>query len=292
MKGLQVGIAVILIAASTALITTAAIAHPHIIDVAGKVEIGPDELLMDLRRVQVTFIGEFHNHFGHHQVQLAIIDALETDQRPLAIGLEMFRQDSQESLELWTTGNLPLPQFMPVFHDNWDYWPAYQRLFLYARRVGVKMLGLNIPRSLTAKVARNGFNSLSPEERQQLGEVQCVVNREYGAFIRQALGVHGVGGPEYQHFCEAQLLWDTMMARNLVSFLKANPDYRVVVLAGSGHAWKYGIPRQMLKLAEISYRVVLPEAAGRTDRQNVSDAIADYLWLDEGPDGWSFGPQN
>ena len=78
------------------------------------------------------------------------------------------------------------------------------------------------------------------------------------------------------------------MARNLVDFLKENPDYRVVVLAGSAHAWKFGIPRQLVEQADISYRVVLPEIVGRVDRRNVNEKLADYLWLDEGPDAWGF----
>jgi uncharacterized iron-regulated protein len=79
-----------------------------------------------------------------------------------------------------------------------------------------------------------------------------------------------------------------MMALNLVEFLRENPDYRVVVLAGSGHAWKFGIPRQMLKEEQISYRVLLPEVFTRVDRTNVNIEITDYLWLDAGEDGWTF----
>ena len=78
------------------------------------------------------------------------------------------------------------------------------------------------------------------------------------------------------------------MARNLVEFLRENPDYRVVVLAGSGHAWKFGIPTQMLEQAEISFRVLLTEVFTRVDRQSVTKEIADYLWLDVGEGGWTF----
>jgi uncharacterized iron-regulated protein len=251
-------------------------------------EIAPAALLADLQRVQVVFIGEFHDHVGHHQAQLAIIESLDDAERPLAVGLEMFRRDSQASLDRWTAGDLSLHEFLKVYDDNWSLWPAYREIFLSARSRGLKMLGLNIPRSLTAKVMRSGFASLTAAEREALGNVQCVVSPAYGGFIRQALGVHSAHGDQYQHFCEAQLLWDTMMARNLLDFLKENPDYRVVVLAGSGHAWKFGIPRQVLDRAEISYRVLLPEAGGRVDRENVTTEIADYLWLDVGEDGWTF----
>ena len=288
MRALYISMTTILVAVHVLLLPTALYAHPHIIDAAEKREVSPDELLADLLLAQVIFMGEFHDHVGHHQAQLTIIDALDNDERPLAIGLEMFRKDSQESLDLWTSRELPILQFLPVYRDNWSMWPAYREIFLHARTDGVEMLGLNIPRSLTAKVARNGFNALSAEERQMLGNVQCVVSPAYGNFIRQALGVHAGQGRQYLNFCEAQLLWDTMMARNLVEFLSENPDYRVVVLAGSGHAWKFGIPRQMLDRADISYRVLLPEVVGRVDRANVSTEITDYLWLDEGEDGWTF----
>jgi len=79
-----------------------------------------------------------------------------------------------------------------------------------------------------------------------------------------------------------------MMARNLIDFLKENPDYRLVVMAGSGHAWRFGIPRQLAEQSEIRYRVILPEIVGRVDRENVSEDIADYLWLDVGDEGWAF----
>jgi uncharacterized iron-regulated protein len=264
------------------------LAHPHIIDVERQVEVSPQELLTDLRLAQVIFMGEFHDHVGHHRAQLSVIDALDNDDRPLAIGLEMFRKESQESLDRWVDNDLPLMQFLSIYNDNWSMWSAYSGIFFHARKAGDKMLGLNIPRSITHKVASNGFQSLSAEERQMLGDVQCVVNPVYGNFIRQAMGGHGGHGGQYLYFCEAQLLWDTMMAHNLVEFLRDNPDYRVVVLAGSGHAWKYGIPRQMLEEANILYRVVLPEVVGRVDRRTVTKQITDYLWLDEGEDGWEF----
>jgi uncharacterized iron-regulated protein len=276
-----------LVAAGALFLPVTVLAHPHIVDVAAMAEVSPQGLLDDLRQVQVIFMGEFHDHVGHHSAQLAVIDALDNDDRPLAIGLEMFRKDDQESLDRWVDNELSFLKFLAVYNDNWSMWPKYREIFQHARVKRLKMLGLNLPSDITRKVARNGFQSLSAEERQMLGNVQCQVNPIYGNYIRRAMGGHGGHGDQYLYFCEAQLLWDTMMAHNLVEFLQENPDYRVVVLAGSGHAWKFGIPRQMLEEAELSYRVVLPEAPGRVDRHSVTTEIADYLWLDEGEDSWT-----
>jgi uncharacterized iron-regulated protein len=289
MKSMRRLIMPALVAGFTLFLPLVTQAHPHILDVARGVEISPVDLLDDLRRVQVIFMGEFHDHVGHHRAQLAVIDALDDDdERPLAIGLEMFRKDNQAVLDRWTDNDLPLLQFLSVYNDNWSMWQVYREIFLHARNEDVKMLGLNIPRSLSSKVARNGFQSLPAEERQMLGNVQCQVSPFYRDFIRQAMGGFGGHGDRYLYFCEAQLLWDTMMARNLVEFLRENQDYRVVVLAGSGHAWKFGIPRQMLEEEKINYRVILPEVFTRVDRTNVTKEITDYLWLDEGGDGWKF----
>ncbi len=270
------------------LVPLTVLAHPHVLDVSERVEISNEALLEDLRSVQVIFMGEFHDHVGHHEAQLAVIEALDDDERPLAIGLEMFRRDSQEDLDVWTANKMPLLEFVEVYNQNWSMWPEYSKIFMYARNQEVKMVGLNIPRNITRKVASTGFKSLSSEERLLLGNVQCEVDLTYGRYIRQAMGGYGGHGEQYLYFCEAQLLWDTMMARNLIDFLKENPDYRVVVMAGSGHAWKFGIPRQLVEQSDISYRVVLPEIIGRVDRESVTKDIADYLWLDVGDDGWSF----
>ena len=261
--------------------------HPHILSVEEKIEVTREALLEDLRSVQVIFMGEFHHHAGHHAAQLSIIDALDDDPTPLGIGLEMFRRDSQEDLDVWTANKMPLLKFLDIYEDNWSMWQYYKDIFLHARNEEVRMIGLNIPRNITRKVAQNGFQSLSTEEQFLLGNVQCEVDKTYEDYIRKAMGGHGGHGQVFLYFCEAQLLWDTMMARNLIDFLKENPDYRIVVLAGSAHSWKFGIPRQLAEQSDITYRVILPEIKGRADRDNVSVDIADYLWLDIGDDGWS-----
>ena len=288
MRSLHICLTSLLLAGLFSLLPGPVLAHPHVMNVAERVEVAPDELLNDLRSSQVIFVGELHDHIGHHAAQLSIIDALDEDGRPLAIGLEMFRKDHQENLDRWTSGELAEDEFLPIYNENWSMWETYRDIFLHARSERLKMVGLNISRKVTARVARNGFKSLPAGERQMLGDVQCEVDPTYANYIRRAMGGHGGHGQQYLYFCEAQLLWDTMMARNLVDFLQVNPDYRVIVLAGSAHAWKYGIPRQMLERAEISYRVVLPEVVGRIDRFNATSEIADYLWLDVGEDGWLF----
>jgi uncharacterized iron-regulated protein len=110
------------------------------------------------------------------------------------------------------------------------------------------------------------------------------VDDAYAAFIRQSLGMHAHGGMTFTRFCEAQLFWDTAMAWNAVRFLKEHPESTMVVLAGNGHAWKRGIPAQVVSRSPLPLRIILPEIPGRLDRQTVRPDDADYLWLGITPD--------
>ena len=81
------------------------------------------------------------------------------------------------------------------------------------------------------------------------------------------------------------MLWDTVMAQTLLGYLSEHPGRVVVVLAGSGHAWKFGIPEQIQRRSGVVFRVLLPEVAGRIEPGRIGHEEADYLLLGvaEGP---------
>ncbi|MFH7319164.1 ChaN family lipoprotein [Desulfurivibrio sp. D14AmB] len=265
--------------------------HPHILALAGEGEITFAELMDELEGVRLVFVGELHDHEGHHQMQLEVIRALGQRGGAVAVGLEMFKREDQGALDRWVAQELEEAEFLPIYQANWSMWPLYRPIFLHAREKGIPLLGLNIPREISGRVAREGFASLTDEQRRDLGlgGFSCFVSPAYEEFIRRALGGHAhtrIGS--FTNFCQAQLLWDRVMAVNLLRFLAANPEHRVVVLVGNGHAWKHGIPAQLAAVSDapISYRVVMPEIPGRIDRASASVHDADFLWLDSGPDGW------
>jgi uncharacterized iron-regulated protein len=253
--------------------------HAHIYRFADQAIPSFEQMLDDLVQARVIFIGELHNNAGHHRAQLQVIRGLKKRGVQLAIGMEMFRRDSQEMLDRWVAGELSLPAFAAVFNDNWSSWGQYREILFYGYSERVPLVGLNVSRDITRQVAKKGFASLDEQQLQRLPAVACNVDRTYEKFIRRALKGHVNRDIPFRNFCEAQLLWDKVMAHNIIRFLDANPDYSMVVLAGSGHSWKRGIPAQLQQLTDISYRVLLPEIPGKADRSNLSIADADYLLL-------------
>jgi uncharacterized iron-regulated protein len=172
---------------------------------------------------------------------------------------------------------------MRVYYDNWNFaWPYYSPIFHYAKEERIPLLGLNVPRSVTRKVAQSGFNSLSEAQKADLGDVTCRVDRKYMDFIKQAYGAHGHGGMSFIYFCEAQMLWDTVMAVTALKYLKENPEVTMVLLTGTGHAWKQGIPYQIKERADIPLAVLLPEVKERIEPGKIGGDDTDFIILEKG----------
>jgi len=241
-----------------------------------------DEMIRDSMKSEIVFIGELHDFPEHHQLELNVIRALHESGAPVAIGLEMFRADSQKSLDNWVRGTLTLDKFLPVYYDNWgEDWTLYENIISYAREHGIPLIGLNIPDSIAQTVAQKGFASLNAEEKKQLPpEISCDVDPTYMKFIRKAYAGHAPSvGNKFLNFCEAQMIWDKSMAWHIVQYLKINSGKKMIVLAGVGHAWKRGIPEQVSRLAHYPSTVILPVIPGQVEPEGVTVTDTDYVVL-------------
>ncbi len=73
------------------------------------------QMIADLVSARVVFVGETHTSKRNHRSQKNIIEALHQSGVPLAIGLEMFREDSQKTLDGWVKGSIDLDGFLKGF---------------------------------------------------------------------------------------------------------------------------------------------------------------------------------
>jgi uncharacterized iron-regulated protein len=72
------------------------------------------------------------------------------------------------------------------------------------------------------------------------------------------------------------MVWDTAMAIYALEYLDKNPASRIVILAGSVHAWKRAIPRQIATMKpDVSVSVILP-VQGREAMEKLTAEDADY----------------
>ncbi len=234
-----------------------------------------------LKQNRIILVGEHHSNIKHHEAQCDVIRALKEIGMQVAVGLEMFRSDSQDALDRWINGDISEKKFQQIYYDNWNYpWSAYRVIFDYARKEKIPLIGLNVSRSITRQVSQHGFASLTEDQKGKLSDVTCRVDKAYMDYIRKAFGAHAHGNLNFNYFCEAQLVWDNVMAINTLNYLKKHPDAVVVVLTGMGHAQKGAVPRQIRERSQIPLAVILPEVKESIDPETITSKDADYIMLD------------
>jgi uncharacterized iron-regulated protein len=125
-------------------------------------EITFEKMIEELKQVDIVFIGENHDDKKHHQAQFDVIKGIDKKGIPVSIGLEMFKAEDQETLDLWSAGDLELSDFLTRYYDSWGLpWSLYRNIFVFSRDSEIPMVGLNVPKAITRKVSQSGFQSLT-----------------------------------------------------------------------------------------------------------------------------------
>ncbi len=233
--------------------------------------------------VPVVFVGETHNREEDHRIQLRILRLLNLPDRRLMVAMEMFQARRQKALDDYLSGAMDEAALAKAvdWPRSWGYdLEMYAPILRYARDHGIPVLALNAPPELVRRVARDGREGLSDEEKAALPAPWPIPSEAYGAFLRRQFEAHPhapLRSPE--RFVEAQLLWDGFMAQTLAQAMAAHQGPRrlqVLVLAGRGHVGRgTGIPRALQDRMSLEYRVVMPVEAGELDGLDLS--WADYL---------------
>jgi len=241
-------------------------------------------LLEQLDETRIVYIGETHTRLEDHHIQERILRGLH-DRRPsLAVALEMFPREAQPLLDRFSKRELTEEEFLRQvnWEEIWGYpFRLYRPMVLFAREKGLPLIGLNAPREVVNKIARQGLAGLSPEERSRVAEIFDSTNQGHRGYMLEEYERHVKGSiKDFETFYEAQLAWEETMAETLVQSLKALPETtRVVVLIGSGHIWEgTGVPRNARRRLDHRYRTIIPLPVDYSLRR-LEPGPADYIWI-------------
>jgi len=236
------------------------------------------KLAAELRTKRVVFAGETHDRYDHHLNQLAIIRELHELEPNLAIGVEYFPRSAQTPIDDYIAGRTTENEFLRAtdYFQVWGYdYRLYAPIFHYAREQRIPVRALNVPIALPSAVAKSGMAGLPENLRQYLPKEIQPADDAYKTRLRSAFEGHHSAKPDaFDHFVEAQLVWDEGMAESAAAYLNANPDRKMVILTGSGHvAFGSGIPMRLERRTHATYAIVLSSG------EAVEPHMADYLLL-------------
>jgi uncharacterized iron-regulated protein len=236
-----------------------------------------------LAQKKIVYVGEEHDKFAHHQVQLEVLHDVYRQGPKIAVGMEMFQRPFQKMLDDYIAGIIDERTFLKrsEYFKRWNMdYNLYKPILDFAREKRLPVIALNAQREIVDKVAKGGLDSLSKEEKQKIPQDLDFSDKEYRARLKVVFAEHGDSQEKnFEFFYQAQILWDETMAESIDAFLKKHPDFRVVVLAGAGHLqYGSGIPKRSLRRNGFDYAIVLSDTEGKRD-------IADFIVFPEASKG-------
>lgn len=250
------------------------------------------QILRELGKADVVYLGETHDSLEDHQAQLAIIQQLMAQNGKVAIALEMFQRPFQKAIDDYLAGQITETQLVAQteYNERWGFpWEYYAPILRFAKENNLPVLATNTATEVTRKVARSGLEVLSPEDRQYIppfSEIRTD-NAKYRQMLLDVFSQHQAedhgNSNGFERFFLAQVLWDETMAEAISQSIVTNPDYQVVVLAGQGHiVYGHGIPirvaRRLNHRPLVQRSVLLNPAEELLLLAPTDKPIADYFW--------------
>ncbi len=233
------------------------------------------DVVRGVNNKKIIYVGEVHDVFAHHAVQLDIITGIYKRNPRVAIGMEMFQRPFQKTLDSFIAGKTGEVDFLKQseYFNRWGFdYHLYKPILDFARTEKIPVIALNLQREIIEKVSHGGIDSLSDEEKALIPQELDFSDDEYRERLKEVFSMHeGADEKNFHYFYQSQILWDETMSHSVDEFLKKNPDNTIVVLAGQGHLrYGSGIPKRTFRRNAQDYAIVLID-------EEVEKDIADYV---------------
>jgi len=189
----------------------------------------------------------------------------------------------QKSLDDYTAGRIDEREFLrrSEYFKRWGFdYNLYKPILDFAAQEKIPVVALNIQREIVDKVSRGGIDSLSESEKREIPAQMDFSDNEYRDRLREVFLRHSSSGEKnFDFFYQSQILWDETMSMSVDGFLRKNPDYQMVVLAGGGHIqYGSGIPKRTFRRNGYDYAIILNDV-------DIERDIANYIIFPKPMDG-------
>lgn len=236
----------------------------------------------------IIILGENHGVAAHRDQHIAVLQQLREQGLKVSVGLEFINYTDQLLVDLYRSGDLNDEQFLSAIKwTGFDFEFYKLQLIFPDVRNGEFSLGLNLSRTVTSKISKNGLASLDESDLALLPPNFQVGRDSYKERFMAAAGAH-CKVPE--NCFAAQSAWDDTMAWTAVSFVKAHPEQVLVIVVGEFHAqFGGGLKDRILKRWPEAQVKVLSQiwAEGMTQEEvqqelqpsTVEGPRGDYIWV-------------
>jgi uncharacterized iron-regulated protein len=223
--------------------------HYKVYDTKKQKSISLDELVNELKNVDVLFFGEEHNDSTGHLLELMIFRKMQESYPKTALSMEMFHTDIQPVINEYLAGCISERNFIKEARA-WNNYDDYKPLIEYAKVNKLNVIGGNAAARYSNMVTLGGIESLKSLPSSSLAflpplSIDTATGRYYEKFT-ETLGGHHMGDMKIY---QTQNFWDATMAWSIERFLQKNEGYKVLQLNGRFHSdEKLGAMAQLKKM--------------------------------------------
>ncbi|MDZ4181685.1 MAG: ChaN family lipoprotein [Candidatus Cloacimonadaceae bacterium] len=242
----------------------------------------------ELKKFDVVFFGEYHDHAILHNIQHTLMPLLYHQDKRLILSFEMFERDTQDFLDDYLAGKISEADFLANSRPWPNYETDYRPLVEFARTKGLKAIAANVPRRLAGIAARNGkakLEELSNEDKVLMAlQISAPEGKYKENFLQtmQGMGAHGDTSNDelYERLFFAQCMKDDTMAESIVRYRELNPKHRIIHFNGDFHSREFlgTVERVISRNRKLKVAVISPHPIGEKIPYQ-AHKIANYLIL-------------
>lgn len=257
--------------------------HYKVYDTKKQKTISLEELVNELKDVDVLFFGEEHNDSTGHFLEMTIFRKMQESYPKTALTMEMFYTDIQPVINEYLAGCISERNFIKEARA-WNNYDDYKPLIEYAKANRLSVIGGNAAARYSNMVTLGGLESLKSLPASSVAflpplPIDTATGRYYEKFT-QTLGGHHMGDMKIY---QTQNFWDATMAWSIARFLQKNKGYKVLQLNGRFHSdEKLGTMAQLktmnTKLKTENISCFSPEDFSNPDWAKYKD-LGDYIIL-------------
>lgn len=225
-------------------------------------------------------IGEQHDLKAHQDFQWEVLQAIrkaKPDHR-IYVGMEMLAYPLQEALFQWQTNQIDDKTFREKVRWSEEEFQRYQKIIATPIRTGGLALAINLPRSISGKIARKGLDSLSSKELQLLPPDFRIGNDLY--YERFSMAMQGHVPPEaIARYFTAHSSWDDTMAWQTLQWKEKiaetlDDKYIFVIIVGDFHvAYGGGTPDRLQQRGDRIVQTISQFHAGKSRQDEIEEWI-------------------
>lgn len=234
------------------------------------------DMLDELERADVVYLGADHGNTDHHLLQLRIIEHLVHRRRLHAIGIDAFERTFQPALKQYVEGEMDVDRRVQTETRI----GPYEAILGHARANRIPVLALALEHDIRLRVLQGGLDAVPEAIRLKLPAVDVTLFPKDRAARRASWSK---SEREFDRFYLVHCLQEEVIADGIVNWFRTAPDdSQIVVLSPVEAIVKgQGIPERVHHRNGRSYKTVVPLASRLedVDPARLAHTYADFVWV-------------